>query len=40
MGEACSTHWGDEKYIYTLLVGKSGGSDHLEDLGVDGKVML
>jgi hypothetical protein len=25
---------------YGMLVGKLGGRDHLEDLGIDGKIML
>jgi len=39
MGEACNTYGGDERYIQGS-VGKTGGRDHLENPGVDGKIIL
>jgi hypothetical protein len=35
LGRACSTCGGEES-AYRVLVRKSEGRDHLEDLGVDG----
>jgi hypothetical protein len=37
MDGACSTHGKD---AYTIFVGNLMGIDHLEDLGVDGRVIL
>jgi hypothetical protein len=34
-----STHERNEKCIH-ILVGKLKGGDHLEDLGIDGKIIL
>jgi hypothetical protein len=39
MGVACSTY-GGKGGAYTVLVGKSGESDHLDDPGVGGRVVL
>ena len=39
MGGACSAY-GGEGCLYRLLVGKPEGKDHLEGLGVDGRVIL
>jgi hypothetical protein len=39
MGGACSTQ-GEMRIVYNIFVGKPEGRDYLEDLGVDGKIML
>jgi hypothetical protein len=39
MGGACSTYVG-ERGVCRILVGKPEGKDHLEDLGVDGRIIL
>jgi hypothetical protein len=31
---------GEMRGVYRVLVGKSDGRDHLEDLGVDGRIIL
>ena len=31
---------GERRGVYRVLVGKSEGKNHLEDLGVDGKIIL
>jgi hypothetical protein len=38
MGGACSTDGRNEKY--NILVGKSESKNHLEDLSVDGRIIL
>jgi len=38
MGGACSTY-GERRGIYRVFVGKRGGKNHLEDPGVDGRVI-
>ena len=38
MGGACT--YGEEKNAYRVLVRKSEGLGHLEDLSVDGKMIL
>jgi hypothetical protein len=37
MGGACGTYWGEDRCI---RVRKPEGKSHLEDLSVDGKVIL
>jgi len=37
MGGACSTYG---RGAYRVLVGKPEGGDHLEDSGIDGRIML
>jgi hypothetical protein len=39
MGGERSTHRWDEKFVQNL-VGKPGGKDHSEDLGIDGRIIL
>jgi hypothetical protein len=39
MGGKCST-LGDIREMYTALFGKSEGNNSLEDLGVDGMIIL
>jgi hypothetical protein len=39
MGGTCSTY-GERRGVYRVLVGKSEGKSHLEDPGVDGRVVL
>jgi hypothetical protein len=40
IGGICSTHW-DMSYIYIILVGKIEWKKiYLEDLGVDGRIIL
>jgi hypothetical protein len=39
MGGTCGTY-GKKKIAYRVLVWKPEGSNHLEDLGVDGKMLL
>jgi len=39
MGGACSTYGGEERRIQGL-VGKPEGKNHLEDPGVDGRIIL
>jgi len=39
MGGACSTY-GEERFIQGFFVGKPEGKRHLEDLGIDGKIIL
>ena len=31
---------GDRRGVYRVLVGKSEGKNHLEDTGVDGRIIL
>jgi hypothetical protein len=38
MGGACSTH-GELSNAYKSLVGKPEEKNHLEDLGVDGRII-
>ena len=33
-------HTGEKTNVYRVLVGKSEGKNHLEDVGVDGRVIL
>jgi hypothetical protein len=33
-------HTGENINVYRVLVGKSEGKNHLEDLGVDGRIIL
>jgi len=33
-------HKGEKINVYRVLVGKSEGKNHLEDLGVDGRIIL
>jgi len=40
MGETRSTHWSDEKCIQYFGWKKVKGRVHLEDLGVDGRIIL
>jgi hypothetical protein len=40
MGGECGTYGGEERYIQRLGVGKLRVRDHLEDPGVDGKIIL
>jgi hypothetical protein len=39
MGVACSKH-GEMIGAYRVLVGKPEGTNHLEDQGVDGRIIL
>jgi hypothetical protein len=39
MGGACGTY-GAKRNAYRILVGKHEGKNHLEDLGVDGNIIL
>jgi len=39
MGAVCSTY-GGRRGVYRVLVGKPGGKNHLEDPGVDGRIIL
>jgi hypothetical protein len=39
LGGACSMH-GRDKNAYSILVGNLKGRDHLENLGLDGKIVL
>jgi hypothetical protein len=34
-GRACGTHMGLSTGAYRVVMGKSGGKNHLEDLGID-----
>jgi hypothetical protein len=36
----CSTHGRGKKCTYKILVGKSGGRDHLGDLATDERIIL
>jgi hypothetical protein len=40
MGRACSTHWGDREIRSEFWSIKLKITVHLEDLGVDGKIIL
>jgi hypothetical protein len=31
---------GEMRNVYSILVGKPEGKNHLEDLGIDGKIIL
>ena len=39
MGRACSTY-GESRGAYWVFVGKQEEGDHLEDPGVDGRIIL
>jgi hypothetical protein len=39
MGGPCSTYKG-KRGVYRVLVGKHGEGDHLEDPGVEGRIIL
>jgi hypothetical protein len=39
MGEACGTS-GDRRDAYTVLVARTDEIDQLEDLGIDGSIIL
>jgi hypothetical protein len=39
MGRTCSTN-GDRRDAYRALVGKPEGRNHLEDPGLDGRIIL
>jgi len=39
MGGACSTY-GEKRGVYRVLVGKPKENNHLEDLSVDGRIIL
>jgi hypothetical protein len=40
-GWACSTHgWGEIRDLYKSLLSKMEGSDHLEDAGLNGTILL
>jgi hypothetical protein len=39
MGEACSKH-GEGRGAYRILVGRTKGRNHLEDPGIDGRIIL
>ena len=39
MGRTCSTY-GERRCAYRVLVGKPDGRNHLEDRGVDGRIIL
>jgi hypothetical protein len=40
MGGACGTHGGEERCIQSFGGGHLKERDHLEDLGVDGRIIL
>jgi hypothetical protein len=40
MVAACSTYVGEERCLYRVLVGKPEGKNHLEDQGIDGRIIL
>jgi len=40
MGGACSAYGGEERRIQGILGGNLKESDHLGDLGVDGRIIL
>jgi len=40
MGGACGTYGRQERYINRVFVGDLREGDHLEDLGVDGRIIL
>jgi hypothetical protein len=40
MGGACSTHEKDEKCIQNICLENLKGRYHMEDLGVNGKIIL
>jgi hypothetical protein len=42
MGGACSTHGGEKRCTqgFRVLMRKPEGKDHLEDQGVDGRIIL
>jgi len=35
-----ATHMGERRGAYRVLVGKPVGKNHLEDLGIDGRIIL
>jgi hypothetical protein len=39
MSGACSTY-GEERGVYSVLVGKPEGKNHLGDPGIDGTIIL
>ena len=39
MGAACSTYGGKESYVWGLSA-ETKGKNHLEDIGVDGRILL
>jgi hypothetical protein len=39
MGRACTTY-GERRAVYRILVGKPEGRDHLEDPGIDVRIIL
>ena len=39
MGGACSAY-GGKRGVYSVLVGKSEGRNHLEDPGKDGRIII
>jgi hypothetical protein len=38
MGRACSM--GERRNAYNILIRKPKGRDHLEDIGIDGRIIL
>jgi hypothetical protein len=41
MGGACSKYWGKERRgVHRVLMGRPEGKRHLEDPGVDGRIIL
>ena len=40
MGRACSTRMGARRGVYRVLVGKPEEGDHLEDPGLDKRIIL
>jgi hypothetical protein len=39
MSGTCSTY-GEGRVVYSVLVGKPKGKDHLKDAGIDGRIIL
>ena len=40
MGGACSSYRGERRDVYRVLVGKYERKNHLEDSGIEGRIIL